>query len=383
MSRQPAGEQVNGGAAPEEPLAVLRSLALSRAAAWFPELDERAFTVHARTVSTRPRSTVVLLTVSDGHIVQRAVAKLRRGDGGRSDDAARPGVVPQPLRAGEQSALEYRALRSIQRMIEPAEAGLGAVRPLEHVPALAGLVMGHLDAPTGRQTLGAASRFGLLQPRRHLARRVPDLFRNAGVWLRRFHATTGDYELAERLTTREEVESLVLDFAAYLEERVGPAAADLARRAGSVVPAALPVRMALAVGHGDFAVRNAFLDLSGRLYVIDPMPRWRVPVLEDLARFMVSVRLQGLQVNSQGLAYGARFLDERERDFLAGYYDAAPPPWRQLHSYQLVVLFDKWSALVSQRSAHPGVSARFRTAGVDRYVLGEGRRLLNLVEAGR
>ena len=39
----------------------------------------------------------------------------------------------------------------------------------------------------------------------------------------------------------------------------------------------------MAVGHGDYAPRNLFVDRSGRVTVIDPMPRWVVPRVEDIA----------------------------------------------------------------------------------------------------
>lgn len=372
------GVQVDLG----EPLAVLRSVARQRARTWFPELGAGALTVDVRVLRTRPRSTIVLLRVGGEGLSRSAVAKLRRDAAAGSPGRARPGLAAEPLPAAEQSAVEFASLRRIEGLIGPGAARLHAVRALEHVPSIAGLVMERVSSVPGRTALTTASRLRPAVPRHSRRRRPRELFQGAGEWLRRFHGSTGEYDLVDRPMTEQHLDRLFGEFAAYLGPRVGPAAAELAGRAGAVVPGALLGTFPSAVGHGDFAVRNTFVDDRGRVAVIDPMPRWRTPVWEDLARFTVSARLQGLQVRSMGLAYSAGFLDELEREFLTAYFDGELPGRAAIPAAQLLVLFDKWSALVSSRPRHPGPLLRAVDVGADRYVRREGERLLALVEAG-
>lgn len=370
-----------------EPMAVLRAVAHDRAAEWFPELAGSPVVVDARTLSSRPRSTLVLLRLTAGGVTREAVAKLRR-DTDRAPAPSRPGLAPMPLGAGDQCALEVAALRGVERMLGPEHPRLRPVRALDHVPSHAALVMERVDGATGRATLTGASRLAAPLARGERRRRAQQLFGGAGEWLRRFHATTAEYELADRRLTEPALEAMLGELAAYLSLRVGGPAAALARRAGAVLPPVLGAGTPVAVGHGDFAVRNTLLDGDGRVAVVDPMPRWRTPVWEDLARFTVSARLQGLQVHAQGLAYDSRFLDQLEHELLTAYLDGDPEDSHvrtTLAAAALLVLFDKWSALVSarpQHRQHPRRPRRLPDAAVDRYVMREARRLLALVEAG-
>lgn len=370
-----------------EPMAALRALAHDRATEWFPELAGRSVVVDVRTLSSRPRSTLLLLRLTADGDTREAVAKLRR-DGDRLPEQRRPGLAPTPLGAGEQCALELAALRGVQRMLGPDHPRLRPVRALDHLPSHAALVMERVDGATGRATLTGASRLAAPLTRGERRRRAQQLFRGAGEWLRCFHATTAEYELADRQLTEPALEAMLGELAAYLSLRVGAPAAALARQAGAVVPPVLGAGTPAAVGHGDFAVRNTLLGGDGRVAVVDPMPRWRTPVWEDLARFTVSARLQGLQVHAQGLAYDRGFLDQLERELLTAYLDGNREDSHvrtTLAAAALLVLFDKWSALVAarpQRPQHPRRPRRLPDAAVDRYVMREARRLLARVEAG-
>ena len=119
-----------------------------------------------------------------------------------------------------------------------------------------------------------------------------------------------------------------------------------------------------------------FVGPGGRVAVFDPMPRWRAPVLEDLCRFLVGVRLLGLQVHSQGLAYSARWLDAVERDVLAGYF-GADVPTGELAAFRTLVLLDKWAALTTGGGAGPrGAVVRARAAWAGRHLAREADRVL-------
>jgi hypothetical protein len=131
------------------------------------------------------------------------------------------------------------------------------------------------------------------------------------------------------------------------------------------------------LGHGDFAPRNMLLR-DGRLTVIDPLPRWQVPAYDDLSRFVVGIRLIGEQVHTHGLAFGAGTLDALEEAAVAAYLgpDADRAP---LRAYQLLILMDKWTAMLDNpRRDVLGRLARRSAALADHRVRREAERLLDL-----
>jgi hypothetical protein len=159
--------------------------------------------------------------------------------------------------------------------------------------------------------------------------------------------------------------------------------AEAARRGAELAEEVLPDRLSMAVGHGDFAPRNVFVHEDGRISVFDPLPRWVVPRLEDLCRFLVAVRLLGVQVHSHGAAFGTAALDEREAQVLDGFGGSDVDP-AELRCLQLLITLDTWSSLVDAPAS--GWRASLRRAWVRRssgYVGRETQRLLRLTESGR
>ena len=133
----------------------------------------------------------------------------------------------------------------------------------------------------------------------------------------------------------------------FLAAEVGASAfAGLGDRGAELAAAVLPDFIPTAAGHGDYAPRNMFLDNGGRLTVFDPLPRFAVPAQDDLCRFLVGVRLLGLQLHTHGVAYSAADLERRESAVIAGYYADRPVPAAELRCYQAMIMLDKWSALV-------------------------------------
>jgi hypothetical protein len=94
------------------------------------------------------------------------------------------------------------------------------------------------------------------------------------------------------------------------------------------------------------------------------------------------MRLQGIQLHSHGAAYGRESVERREWQAIAGYYaDAGEVPHAQLRLYELLLLLDKWSALVESRGN--GAAARLRGLSLhvaSGYLTNQARRLLVLAE---
>lgn len=346
---------------------------------WFPDQPHSGFEV--KVLADRP--TCALLTVHlDGRRTPAALAKLRRDSTGGPPGVTRPRLRKEAASADELTLLEWTGLEAIHDACAGVQ-GLGAVRPLLLAREDAALVMSFVEAPTLRSVILGLSRLRPGQGRYDEAVTGCAL---AGRWLRVFqHAAipgaTGspDSERPVRQGTRAEV---VEQLRAYGDFLGSPAWRRLATRgmelAGDVLPAELPV----AVGHGDFAPRNVLLR-HGRLTVVDPLPRWRVPVYDDLCRFLVGIRLIGEQVHTHGLALGSDTLDALEEAAVAAYL-AADSERASLRAYQLLILMDKWTAMLdSPRRGVRGTMVRRSAALADHGVRREAERLLDLAVTDR
>lgn len=367
----------------------------ARATQWFPELGPHP-KAQLRPLSIRPRCSLYVVALVGHHVERAVVAKVRRGEAD-TDPADgrphRPRLRTTAAGVAELTELEFQGLTSIYESVPAGHPQFGAVRPLDHMPAESVVVMEHISSPTMRDGFVAESRLGAV--RRSAARRSStqpppqQAWLNAGAWLRRYHdespARQGTSGPVTRQATRVEVAERFSAYGAFLTERIGPRlVGDLAAGGAEAATELLPVGLPMAVGHGDYVARNIFVDDRGRVAVFDPMPRWQVPRYEDLCRFLVGMRLSGLQVLSYGTAYGQAGLRRRENLFLAGYFGDEPVPSAALRCYQLLILLDKWSALVDSAGRGSGTGWRAAARDLvqapgDRYISREARRVAALL----
>jgi hypothetical protein len=268
-------------------------------------------------------------------------------------------------------------------MIGSGDPDFAAVRPLDHLADHDAILMEYVDAPTLRDVLVRSSRFsprlGRGRPRGH-----EDAWLRVGAWQRAFQRQVPGDGLPVRQGTRNDVVDRFEAFETFLADRLGPRAVGEAARCGAVLAAGvLPAHLPLAVGHGDYAPRNVFLLQDGRLAVFDPLARWRVPHYEDVCRFLVAMRIQGVQVHTHGAAYGAGELDRRERAVIEGYCGGDAGRVSHLRCYQLLITLDKWAALVDTPArSWPGRLRNASLHGAAGYLRKETERLVELVESG-
>jgi hypothetical protein len=334
---------------------------------WFPDRPHSG--VEVRVLADRPKC--VLLTVHlDGAERPAALAKLRRDSGAEPTAVGRPRLRQEAATAEELTELEWAGLVAIEAACRDV-GGLGVVRPLLLLREDAGLVMSFVDAPTLRSTVLDLSRL-------HRTRgRLDDAVAGcalAGRWLRTFQDRSAASGRPVRQGTREAVADQLRAYGTFL----GSASWRRTAAVGAALVAELfPDELPLAVGHGDFAPRN-MLVRDGLLTVIDPLPRWQVPAYDDLCRFLVGIRLIGEQVHTHGLAFPSGTLDALEEAAVAAYLgpDADRAP---LRAYQLLILMDKWTAMLDNpRRDLSGRLARRSAALADRRVRAEAERLLDL-----
>lgn len=335
----------------------VRRAAERGAAEWFPTLAGSRVTARLHASARRPRCELHEVVLEAGARQERVVVKVRR-DGPSAtvpgSSSGRPLLAAiTPATPAEMAQSEFEGLLQIVRATTPADRRFLAVRPLALLVDHAAFVMDHVTAPTMRSVLLTASRF---DPRRSSHRtRLEHAFAGTGALLRAYHAQPPHRSLPPRQQTRSELIGAFYRYVDHLASVTGqvPFFDGLGPAGGELLRNALPELLPLAVGHGDFVVRNLFIaGNDGRVQLIDPMPRWQVPVYEDLARFVIGFRLLGLQVATAGAAFEPRLLDRLEGRFLSGYFGDDPVPTEAVRAYQLVVLLDKWSAAAGRRPGH-------------------------------
>lgn len=362
---------------------VIRQRVSERAEEWFGPEAGIAPAVRVRQVDSRPRALLLAVYLGEGSRTPRVMAKVRR-----EPSAASPGQAPRrPVLGGdvlsvsELCALEYEGLRSIHTLVGDGDPMFGSVRPLDHLSQENAILMEYVHAGTLRRRLLAQNRVSERHPLRPADPWDP--WRRAGAWLRKFQQATPHGGKPARQATREDVLDRFDDYASYLSQRLGRGFGDVGTRSSELAARVLPDHLSLAVSHGDFAPRNVFVGEDDRLTVFDPMPRWLVPAHEDLSRLLVSVRLLGLQVHTRGHAFSTTTVDRVEREVMHGYHGDGPAHVRELRCYELLVLFDKWSALLDAAERDRSALRRASLGRATGYVRGQAEALLDLAAAGR
>jgi hypothetical protein len=336
--------------------------------------------VRLRLISSRPRSRLYAVTIGAHASAPHVLAKVRLDVAAvprPSSGAGRPTLSASPLGAAELTTFEYDRLRSIAQFTAD-DPRFGAVRPLDHLVEHRTILMDFVADDTLRQVL-------LRRTRLHRSHRRDSedsrTWQRVGAWLDLFQRSVPADGLPARQQERRDIVDQFRSYGDYLADRTAePGLVDLAARGAELAATALPERLPMAVGHGDYAPRNMFLATDGRLTVFDPLGRYEVPAYDDLCRFLVGVRLLGLQLHTRGAAYAAQWVERLEREVLLGYGVTAPAP---LRCYELLLLLDKWSAIVSEDPRGPRAGLRMAlTRRASGFVRAQAERLIELAGNG-
>lgn len=327
----------------------------TRAHTWFPDFGGAPVDVQLMRREDRARCFLYRIQLGDGTAQRRVVVKVRHSVPGlrrREMYPDRPILCRERTIPDRDAARrEYEGLVLLERAVSSSPSpGFGVLRPLAWLPEHGAIVLPELSEPTLYDHVVSAARPWPGRPSRAL-RQAP--WRNAGALLRRYHDEPNELDLTERHPARDEVVALCQRYRDYLSSRTGnPAffasATDvLVDRMCTDLPDSLP----LGTGHGDFVSRNVFTTAAGRITVFDPMPLWRIPVYEDMARFLtVGLRLLHWHAFAQGLLFRPADLAAYERAFLHGYFGDDPVPMGAVRAYQLILLFDWWAQTISKEA---------------------------------
>lgn len=374
--------------APPELTEALTTAVSDRGGAWFPELAGPSIRVRFRAGLVRPRCFLYRYELDDGRLTRPVMVKVRHSEAAlrrRDRFEQRPVLAPVRTMSDEDSArCEYEGLQQISTALTGTDPErFGVLRPLAWLPGRSAVVTDLVEHPTLRSLALARSR---LRPRSGAP--VDDApWRNAGAWLRLFHDSTAGAPLPARFASAAEVGHLLEEFAGFLRDRIGGRTAldEIATGGRELARRALPGELPLGTGHGDFVATNMFAEPSGRVTVFDPLPLWQVPAYQDLATLVVGLHVLPVQAASQGLAFSRTEFDRYEAALHRGYFGDDPEPRAALSTFQLLVLLDRWAALVSQQVRRGGVRPQLREARIriaSRHYSREAHRLLARIEAG-
>ncbi len=243
---------------------------------------------------------------------------------------------------------------------------IGAVRLLGILPETGALAMETFDGRPLHEMLipGLVRRSGDL--------RATALVRRAGRWLRAFHGLPAE-DRPERQGSREAIVEAFQAVGTYLSANGGPPDIDAIVRAGVRAVTRLPDPLPTAICHADFAPRNILVDPSGRIAVIDISVKWRAPIYEDLAGLLVALRMNRANALTRGRVFGPA-VGVLEPAFLEGYFDGRPIPRAAIRVYELLLVLDKWSSLMS-RSMDARTRRRFQERAIHDHFAASSRLL--------
>jgi hypothetical protein len=371
-------------AAEADPLSFL-SHVRQHAHDYFPEFGSEAVNVEVMAIRERSRSSMYVYSLSTAALQRKILVKViypvRRAEPTLEEGGFLLGARPYLSNASDPAELPTLQFRGLALMHDHVsklgDPRFGSIRPLDCLPEHRAIIMEYVAQPTLRE----AMRTGIRVPIARAPRDLTPAFRNAGAWLREYHDLDYARTRPPRRATISDLTQAIADYTRYLASATGDApffrlvADRVERRAAEVSLPALP----LGLSHGDFLARNVFVGAHDRVAAFDALPRWRVPIYEDLARFVMGIRSVGLQVISLGMAYKRLRLNQYEASVLEGYFPGGSSPIRTIQLYEMLILLDKWAALLA-RSRPTGIRYRIamavRVRLFHQYFRREAERLL-------
>jgi len=336
---------------------------------FFPELDSSASTVRIVHHFRRHHSQLLELEVSDGVHSRRVIYKvpfsLKHPDTNDFESTSRPRLFAEntPFTSG---LLEFRALESVEHHFRALhDARFGVITMLELMERPYVVVMEKSPDRDLKSMLKRATRFH----RSFNSSSLRDAFANTGAWLREFHTLPDLSYTASRHEHRDCFMDAARSFIDGLIQQLGQHSY-FERLCHQLLTAArkhLPEQLPCAVVHGDFAPRNILVANDSRVTVFDTRRRWKAPLYEDLAYFLMSLKAPGPQVRSQGTVFSAAQLAGWESAFLGGYFLGSEDSYKPVRIYECLLTLEWWAA-INFRQSQSSIRKKIELALSNRYL---------------
>ncbi len=325
---------------------------------YFPPLDGTVAKVRLVNEQQRVVSALYRFEVFNDtaryHVFAKGIPSSDRSGQQGISTIQRARLVPPVTEYGKRLWLECTALEAIHDHFEKLEnPGFGTIRVLDFIEDSQTIIMEENRDPNLLSLFVKSSRL------RHPFRKAVDLrrtFFNAGAWLKEYSTLPKTDNVTPRHTRREAYNESIVNFTDFLGRLAGNTDF-FGHVAGTVTSAALqilPDDLPLALGHGDYAMRNILVGANDRITVIDTGAKWRVPIYEDIAYFLVRMEINKLQVFTQGLAIQGKTLASYQHEFLSGYFGHTAVPENIIGLFKIQSLLDNWSSRASSLAQQPG-----------------------------
>lgn len=293
---------------------------------------------------------------------ERSLLVVVKVPGAVQAPTSRPRMA-QPPDARTKYVLEHQALLLIHRHFgELDPQRFGAIRVLDLLPEDQAFVMEAVDRPTLRHL---ALRSGW----RGLARTAADLvpaFRNAGAWLREFHALDPAPARDEVLTDREELLDFVGEITGFLAGRLDEPTyfSRVQRKVAAAARECLPASIPSGLAHNDYCIRNILVGPAEQVTVFDTPARLRTPIYRDLSFFLTDLSFSvGPALARGALGFPLRVGSYRSA-FLDGYFPDSDLPETTLRVFEVQALLERWCSAVSGLPVAPRPRDRLRSRSV-------------------
>jgi hypothetical protein len=342
----------------------------ANAVRFFPELNHRTTKVRTLRSAIRRKTSLFEFEASDGELRKQVIYKIActLDESTRKSPAEnRPRLFPSLDPAGS-GLREFRALKSIEHhFAELQDDRFGSIKVLELLESPYVIAMEKCADVSLKAMLKKSTRFH----NRTDTGAMNSAIVNAGAWLREFHQIPELAHTKSRHADRLGFGDAVQLFTDVLIQTPGNALffQSIREKMDTVALRALPRELPCATAHGDFAPRNILVGENARVTGLDTQRRWKSPIYEDLAYFLMSVKLPALQVRSQGSLFSQRQLNHWEN-----------VPTVAVRLYELLLTLEWWAA-INCRSQNGFWFSRMGLRLSNRYLFRHVGRLVDQLEA--
>lgn len=312
---------------------------------YFADVRGEPDRVELQRTRRRINSTLHEFIISDGTTEYMILVKSPTPPkpGARGDSAGRdhPRLFPKVQRE-VKSRFEFQTMSAIeQHVARLGDPRFGAVRVFDLMPDGQSLVMEKVSERSLSELLRKPS---LIAPAGESRQAFDCTVRNAGSWLRRYHALESLGHTQCRGASRADFIASISQFTRHAGE-VGERAYYewLGRELKEVAETILPTALPLGLSHGDYTPSNILAGPSGRIRIIDTLGRWRAPIYEDISRFLMTFKASAPQVRRLG-AHRSQSLVKLEHQFLAGYFEHEPIPLGCIRLFECQALVERAAA---------------------------------------
>lgn len=256
-------------------------------------------------------------------------------------------MVPPLNDYGKRLQLEYTALEAIHNHFKKFNnPSFGTIRVLDFMEKYQAIIMEENFNPSLLSLFAKTCLF------RNSFYKVADLnsaFYNAGAWLNAYREVPNMIDAIPRHSSRDSYNESILELTNYLSDLIGDKQffEQVEEIVHSNAMKILPENLPLGLGHGDYAMRNILVGKSGIVTVIDTAAKFYVPIYEDIAYFLVRLRLNKLHLLTRGLFISDKMFVGFQSEFLSGYFGKSKIPSNVINLFMIQSLLDNWSSKVS------------------------------------